>query len=400
MHILITPSWYATPKDLIRGSFFREQAHALLRAGFRVSVIAPQQRSIRHWRPRSLLHKSGFQHWDDAGVPTYLHCGWGWFSKAPRLHHAIWLRSGWRLFDKYIRRYGQPDLLHAHGALNGGVLAAEISAEYGIPFVVTEHSSRFGRDLLGHCQQRSAQAVFRRAAARLAVSPELGRLLQSTYGSAVGPFEWVPNLVDPMFRPSDGDRPKSGGPLRLLSVAALNKNKGHSVLLNAVKEAITNRCDLQLRLVGEGLERRSIENQIQQLGLGERVKLLGQLNRSEVLREMQDCDALVVSSYYETFGVVLIEAHACGKPVISTACGGPNCVVNESNGFLVPPGDAVKMAEAFEVMCRGRQHFDARMIRENCLRRFGENTIASRLGEIYRQVVIGAERVSATRHAA
>ena len=73
---------------------------------------------------------------------------------------------------------------------------------------------------------------------------------------------------------------------------------------------------------------------------------------------MQAADAFVLSSAYETFGVVLIEALACGKPVVSTACGGPDYIVTEENGLLVPVGDTQALGAALEQMIRTIDRYD------------------------------------------
>ena len=401
MHVLLVPSWYATPEDLVYGSFFREQAHALRRAGFRVGVIWPQLRSIRKWKPSAFRNSSGIRHWDDDGVQTLLRPGWGWFSKIPRLHSAVWLARGEKLCDAYVERYGCPDVLHAHSTFYGGVLAERVSRKHSIPYVVTEHSSVFARNLVRPWQHQLATSALRRAAVRMVVSPELGKLLDKHFGSETGPLEWVPNMVDPMFRPAVGRQKGASARIRLLNVGGLTVHKGHATLLRALRQAIDNGCDIELRIAGSGPERQAIELQVRALKLEGRVTLLGRIGRTAVLGEMQACDALVVSSYCETFGVVLIEAMACGKPVVATACGGPECVVDESSGVLVPPGDECALAEAFLGLQSNRQRFDSDAIRRNCLSRFGEQALVERLSNVYTTAVSCGDRVQqATRVAA
>ena len=80
------------------------------------------------------------------------------------------------------------------------------------------------------------------------------------------------------------------------------------------------------------------------------VEFLGSLNRSQVVSHMQQCDCFVLPSRYETFGVVYIEAMACGKPVIAVANGGPDDFVKGFNGMLIEPNDIAGLQHVLEQM--------------------------------------------------
>ena len=79
----------------------------------------------------------------------------------------------------------------------------------------------------------------------------------------------------------------------------------------------------------------ALEALVQEKALTEQVTFLGSLTREQVRQEVSEADAFVLSSEYETFGVVVIEALALGKPVIATRCGGPESIVVPSVGYLV-----------------------------------------------------------------
>jgi len=81
-----------------------------------------------------------------------------------------------------------------------------------------------------------------------------------------------------------------------------------------------------------------------------KVNFLGLISNDHVHAEMKSADAFVLSSHYETFGVVLIEALACGKPIIATSCGGPECIVNKKNGLLITPRDIEKLVLAMKTI--------------------------------------------------
>ncbi|MEP6893353.1 MAG: glycosyltransferase family 4 protein [Gaiellaceae bacterium] len=106
-------------------------------------------------------------------------------------------------------------------------------------------------------------------------------------------------------------------------------------------------AEASLVIVGDGPDRVSLERQRDDLGLGDRVRFLGGLEREGVLRVFRAADAVLLSSRWENFPHVIVEALAVGTPVIASAVGGvPEVVRDGENGLLVPAGDADALAVA------------------------------------------------------
>lgn len=130
------------------------------------------------------------------------------------------------------------------------------------------------------------------------------------------------------------------GPL-FLTVARLDAQKGHDVLLRAAALV----PGVQFALAGEGPERSSLEEFTAELGLGDRVRFLG--SRTDVPALLATADAFVLSSHVEGSPLAILEAMAAGKPVIATAIGGTDEVVEHGQtGLLVPQGDVEALAAA------------------------------------------------------
>jgi glycosyltransferase involved in cell wall biosynthesis len=138
--------------------------------------------------------------------------------------------------------------------------------------------------------------------------------------------------------------------------------------------------------VGEGILRKELQQLVRELKIADQVVFLGQLERERVFMEMNECNAYVHPSHYETFGVTLIEALSCGKPVISTACGGTECIIRDGNGVLVPPQDIEKLEEAMDQVRNEIEHYDPIWIRKDCIERFGSQRIVKQLSSIYERV--------------
>ena len=387
MHVLFVPSWYVTKENPVQGSFFREQAHALARAGHRIGVIAPALRSVREL-PQGLVGSvRGIVFQDDAGVATYRLEG---LQPLPGLRPAndrAWLRAGRALYQRYAAEQGAPDLVHAHAVFMGGVIGADIARSSNRPFVITEHSTVYQRRPVPAFQLAEARDVLALAAARLVVSPQLGESMERVVGDAAVPWEWVPNMVDSAFLESALPTRNRGTAFRFLNVGFLQEKKGQAELLQAFAAQFSGDRDIELHVGGDGPERERLHAASRDLGIAEQVRWLGPLDRDGVLRAMCDADAFVLSSRFETFGVVVIEALAMGLPVVATRSGGPECIVSGEDGLLVPVGDVSAMGEALAYMRESVGLFDPETLRARCAKRFSEGALVERLESVYERVV-------------
>jgi L-malate glycosyltransferase len=186
----------------------------------------------------------------------------------------------------------------------------------------------------------------RRNAALLAVSRAVAEDFERHLGWRG--IRVVPNGVDvehfsPGPAPPAADWP--GGGLRMLHVGRLHPQKGHRFLIEALARARGRGMDAGLALVGEGPLRGELAEQVARLGLDGRVRFLGR--RDDVRELLRAADVFVFPSLYEAAGIALLEAMACGKPVIASRTGGIVEIVREGvDGMLVAPGDAEELASA------------------------------------------------------
>jgi glycosyltransferase involved in cell wall biosynthesis len=139
----------------------------------------------------------------------------------------------------------------------------------------------------------------------------------------------------------------------------------------------------ELVLGGDGPDRQKLEQLAQSLNVSKYLHFLGGLNREQVRDRMQKCDVFVLSSLHETFGVVVGEAMACGKPVISTRCGGPEFIVNEENGVLVDVADPQALAGAMADFIEERVSFDPQKVRASVVDRFSPEAFVRNITAVY-----------------
>jgi glycosyltransferase involved in cell wall biosynthesis len=129
------------------------------------------------------------------------------------------------------------------------------------------------------------------------------------------------------------------------NVAALVAHKGQRHLVEAAALVVRQVPDARFVIAGEGDLRPALEHQIKHLGLEKHVMLLG--FRSDILSVHKAFDVFVMSSVTEGLGTSLLDAMACGKPIVATTAGGiPEVVQDGKTGFLVPPRDHQAMADA------------------------------------------------------
>lgn len=133
----------------------------------------------------------------------------------------------------------------------------------------------------------------------------------------------------------------------ILCVSACKEQKALDVLLRAFKQLHEVDHTIRLIIVGDGPLRQSLTDLAFSLGIRDRVQFVGLQGRQQVVKLLHGCEIFVLPSRFETFGIAILEAWACQKPVIATTAGGiPEVIDNERNGILVEPDDPCELANA------------------------------------------------------
>lgn len=159
------------------------------------------------------------------------------------------------------------------------------------------------------------------------------------------------------------------------------------LLINAFAKVFKGQKDIRLKIGGDGSEKNNLIEQAEQLGVSKQIDFLGRLTRDQVKHEVLSADAFVLSSEYETFGVVLIEALALGKPIIATKCGGPESIISPEVGYLVEKNSIDDLARAMSDLFENYGQFESEEIREYCIQQFSEDAVIKKLETIYMDVL-------------
>lgn len=161
------------------------------------------------------------------------------------------------------------------------------------------------------------------------------------------PIVVIPNGIDPAACVSDDSRrPYNSDAHLIVAMGRLDPQKGFDLLIEAFSKIAADFPDWKIRILGEGAQRPSLEQLIRDRQLEDRVQLAGWI--SDPLSVLSEAGFFVLSSRYEGFPNSLLEAMACGLPVVSFDCNdGPGQIIrHEVDGLLVPDQDVAALAEA------------------------------------------------------
>ena len=288
-----------------------------------------------------------------------------------------------------------PDLVHVHVLLRTGLFAWALKVVRGIPFIVTEHWTLYLPERasgISWLRRVLTRAVVRRAAALHTVSDGL-RQAMAALGFANPHSVVIANVVDiELFHPIPPSSHSAIHPLTLLHVSAFHDAvKNISGVLRVVAQLQANWPGLHLRIAGYGPDEQKLRAYAAELDLvaDGTVSFMGKLPHEAVAAEMAQATALVSFSRAETFGCVLLEARACGCPVVATRTGGvPELFIPENTfGLLVNPDDEKGLEGALTTVLSNARTFDAASLRADATARCAPGAVGQAFGQLYQKVL-------------
>jgi len=278
------------------------------------------------------------------------------------------------------------DLIHAHFTWPSASIAATLKKTFHVPVVATIHEDS------GWLQEEIAMnnpgliSAWQNADALVRVNREELALLKKFNPRVF----FVPNGFPCQFRPLDKAdcRSRAGispGKKVLFCLGDLIERKGFAYLVDAMALIHARRDDVICVIGGKGPEEKNLIRRIHEHGLDDSVRLLGFIPDPMVPVWMNAADLFVLPSIHESFGIVQIEALACGTPVISTeTVGSREIITSEDIGLLCKPADAGSLETA---ITRGlEKSWDTRTILEYS-KQFSWDTVVKSIIPIYSQVM-------------
>lgn len=290
-----------------------------------------------------------------------------------------------------LRRDFKFDLIHAHFTYPDGVVAAHLGRHYGVPVIITEQNpwGPWMEEYPSVC--RRAVWAARQSACHIAISESVRKGIEH-YAGKLPQLTVMPDGVEGSvftIAPNGSRRVAN----QILFVGAIRRTKGVDILLNAVRLLADRGRDVKLVLVGEAYygpyrqEELKLKEIARQLHLNDRVQFAGKQPLPALVKYMQESAALILPSRAESLGMVLVEALACGTPVVATRCGGPEDIVSDRVGVLAPPENPEALANGIEHVLDHAADYHPAALRAHALDNFGLEWVGRRLEQIYDRAV-------------
>lgn len=365
--LLLTHSW-PDAIDRYRGIFVQEQARALS-CVHKVTVVyfRTDYSKYRPFAKYSLIKS-------EENNPEVYEVTTG--RSFPVINQLKYLHDTFTMINEEILSRKNIDIIHSHLSYPAGFLGTWIFRKKHIPHVFTEHTSirKYYRSFIHKFCVRYA----------LVNSPEIicvsNSLKKELLREHPREIRVIPNVID-TSKFSVKER-EQDGKIKIGFLASMNtKNKGLDLLLRAV--ASIDYEKITLHIGGKGALLEDYKNLSEHLGISTICKFYGEILNEEKELFYSGLDFFVLSSRYETFGIVLIEAMASGLPVIATKCGGPEDIVVPLAGMLVENDNVPELASAIAEMATNLSMYDRHMICTFTEQNFGKRAFLQRVSVIY-----------------
>ena len=254
---------------------------------------------------------------------------------------------------KHVRKH-RPCIIHASRPLSEGLVAAIVSKLTGVPFLCFVH----GEDVSVAKSSRElsilTKFVLRSTKSIIANSNYTRAMLENDWSIAPSKIHLMhPGIDCDRFDKSckSNDESEDRGRLRLMTAGRLQKRKGHDTVIKAVATLREKFPAIEYSIAGTGEEEPSLRKLAKDLGVTDHVHFLGEVSDEELVSQYHQNDIFVLANRdidgdVEGFGIVLLEAQACGKPVIAGRSGGTaDTLIDGETGFLIDAKNETKLVE-------------------------------------------------------
>lgn len=260
-----------------------------------------------------------------------------------------------------FRRARRPDVIMSYHSIPSGLVGWPLSMLWRVPHIVQFHGGDVPGWLPGELSLYHKltlwlnRLVVYQSAAAVGVSDGLRDLAQPSFPKKkIGVIQNGVNLE--RFAPPKEPREERTGTVRLMLAGRVTTQKGIDVLIRTLGQERFKALDWHLELAGEGPNLEEYKNLARTHGVADRITFHGWLDRPEVRKLYDRADVLVLPSRWEGMSIVILEALACGLPIIATRIAGTVQLVDEGvNGILSEPEDEGALGNALEKIISNRE---------------------------------------------
>ena len=382
-YVLWLPSWYPNKMDPFDGDFIQRHAKAVsLHKKIHVIFIkADEEGRVTNGSQEEFIPKENLTE-----QIIYFKKSVSFFGRINSFFK--WIKLLKKTVGAYIDENGEPELVHVHIALRAGIIARWIKRKWGIPYVVTEQWGGYlpeAKEKLSDLPiylQILWRRIMREATSISVVSLYLGQCIKKRLPGIS--FNVIPNVVDTnIFKLIYSER---NNITSFIHVSLLNYQKNVDDIVRAMN--ILKKEGLQFRLHIFGPRNDDLSKLVNDLNLQDEIAFHGEVPQDELARFVQRSDALILYSRYETFGCVIIEALACGKPVILSDLP----VMHENtlegvNAVFAENENPVALSEKLKWFMQNRTKFDSVEIASRAALRYNYSQVGKEFANWYEQTL-------------
>jgi glycosyltransferase involved in cell wall biosynthesis len=381
--ILFVSGWYPTDEDPSYGIFVKRHAQAAA-LNNKVSVLYVHTVSLAE---SNIIHIKTAEENNLFEIKISINKKQFVFgiSALQKVYYFIWaIVAGYFAIKKHS---GKPDLVHANILYEGGRQALLLKFLFGIPFVCTEHWTGY------HPQDGSYKGFFRKMISKLVarnaklILPVTRNLADAMRSHGLnGKYEVVPNVVNTkIFNPENRKETSN----QFVHISSLDeRQKNFSGIISAFRVVSVANPKLKLMVAGGGSNILHAKEMVARSGLDkEKIIFAGDKNATEIAQLLSQSVSLVLFSNYENQPCVILEALACGTPVIATDVGGVVEVISEKNGILVKPQAENTLAAAMLFMLEKKNTFVPELLAEKIKEQYSYEAVNKLLNKIYKSAL-------------
>ncbi len=374
-------AWYPTKEDMLLGNFVQNHAKAIATLAD-VIVIHP----IPSKNKTRTIEEKNNNSFHEIFV-TYPIIKQSILNKS-RLFLSI--MKSYRIGIQYaIKKYGLPDICHVHIITKNILPAIQLQYKYNIPFIITEHWSRYfpeNEDFNNKIQQWMVKFFAKKAVAITTVSPILANAMQKL--GIKNQYFIIPNVLDENIFRLNNTLPNNDEQKSILMIIHFDDNsKNWKDVISTIALLSKKRKDFRLDIIGDGKEKPLAIQLVEKLQISNFVCFHSTIPNENIPEYFHKCCFSLLFSNFETQGLVLIESIACGKPIVASRLPAIEQSIGTENGILVEPQNKQELLFALDSMLDKYKDYSPENLRQYAINRYSTSIIAQQFIDLYSKVL-------------
>jgi L-malate glycosyltransferase len=298
----------------------------------------------------------------------------------PVITQIKYLSNTYRFIKNEILNLKKIDIIHSHFSYPAGFMGTIIQKRIKIPCIITEHTwiKKYFRSYI---HEKCVLYALRNSSGFVSVSNALKSDISFYCNRNISV---IPNVIEvDKFHITEKPRRETFN-LGILGGMG-NYRKGLDILIKSL--SLLKETDLLLHIGGDGIYLETFKLLAKELGVYEKCKFYGEILTEDISGFYSRLDVFVLASRDETFGVVVVEAMACGLPVIATDCGGPKEIITKETGLLVEKENPEQLARAIIFMSENLHLFKSDLIRKYATEKYGQKLFVESITRYYQYIL-------------